>query len=181
MRLRTCLLLALASALPVSTFAAVPKEHLDEHGRGIIQDYSDMNEDGDIEFAWIAPGTRLSTYRFKAGKFENLSTSVDDDMEAVVQTMLPRALAKAARAGDAAPELTVDSAIYWAQRANRAKMWIPYAGGHLAQAGVGIELVFRDASGKIVAKIRHSGREGDALEAAAEELVDDVAGYVRGK
>jgi hypothetical protein len=69
----------------------------------------------------------------------------------------------------------------WAQRANRAKMWIPHAGGHLAQAGVGIELIFRDASGYIVARIRHADREGDALEAAAEERVDDIAGDVRAK
>jgi hypothetical protein len=57
-------------------------------------------------------------------------------------------------------------------------MWIPYAGGHLAQAGLGVELVFKDAAGTVVAKIRHSGREGDKLKDAAEELVDDIRRFV---
>lgn len=180
MRLRSCLLFSLLLVVP-ALHAGVSKEDLDEQGRGIIQDYGDMKEDGDIEWTWVAPGTRLASFRFAPGKFENLSTSVDDDMEEVVEKVLPRALAKASRAADGAPVLTVDSAIYWAQRANRAKVWIPYAGMHLAQAGVGIELVFRDASGGIVAKVRHSGREGEALEAAAQELVEDIAGWIRSK
>ncbi len=57
-------------------------------------------------------------------------------------------------------------------------MWIPHAGGHLAQAGVGIEPVFTDSTGKVVAEVRHSGREGDHLEDAAEELVDDIRPFV---
>jgi len=36
------------------------------------------------------------------------------------------------------------------------------------------------AQGEIVCKIRHSGREGDQLENAVEELIDDVAQYIRG-
>ena len=177
MRSRHALLLL--ALLPVSLLhAGVPQEHLDKHGRGIIQDYSDMKEGDEVEFTWVAPGTKLSEYQYKAGKFENLSKSVDDDMVETVETSLPRALEKAGKAGGAT--LTVDRAIYWAERANRAKMWIPYAGLHVAQAGMGVELVFRDASGKIVAKMRHSGREGDALEAAAEELVDDFTAYIRG-
>lgn len=180
MRLRSCLLFPLLLVMP-ALHAGVPKEDLDEQGRGIIQDYGDMKEDGDIEWTWVAPGVRLASFRFAAGEFENLSTSVDEDMEEVIRKVLPRALARAGKADESAPLLTVDSAIYWAQRANMAKMWIPYAGGHLAQAGVGIELVFRDASGKVVAKVRHSGREGNELEAAAEELVDDVAGWIRSK
>lgn len=178
MRFRSSLLLPLL-LLAASAHAGVPKEDLDEQGRGIIEDYSDMKEDGDIEWVWVAPGTKLSTYRFNFTKFENLSKSVDDEMEEVVQKLLPRSLARATRADDKAPVLDVESAIYWTQRANMAKLWIPYAGGHLAQAGVGVELVFRDPSGRIVAKIRHSGREGTELKAAAEELVDDVTDYVR--
>ena len=33
-------------------------------------------------------------------------------------------------------------------------------------------------TGKVVAKVRHSGREGDHLEDAAEELVDDIRQFV---
>jgi len=74
--------------------------------------------------------------------------------------------------------LRVEGAIYWAQRANRSKRFIPYAGGHLAQAGVGIELVISDEKGDIVCKIRHSGREGSQLKNAAEELIDEVTRFL---
>lgn len=178
MRLHLRLFLPLLLAAP-TLYAAVPKADLDEQGRGIIQDYGDMKEGGDIEWVWIAPGTKLSSYRYSFTKFENMSKSVDDDMEKVFEKVLPRSLSRASKAADGAPALTVESAVYWTQRANMAKLWIPYAGGHLAQAGVGIELVFKDPSGKIVAKVRHSGREGTELKAAAEELVDDLTDFVR--
>lgn len=159
--------------------AGVDKDNLKEYGRGIIQDYSDMKETDDIEWIWVAAGTRLSEYAFDVQPFENLTAFADDDMEDVFATKLPKTLKRLGPKDEAAPRLKVDGAIYWAQRANRSKWWIPYAGAHLAQAGVGIELVFTNADGQVVCKIRHSGREGDALESAAEELMDDVAQYIR--
>lgn len=172
------MLLPLLLAAP-TLHAGVPKSDLDEQGRGIIQNYDDMSEGGHIEWIWVAPGTNLSKYRFEVKGVENLTTSVDDDMGEVMEKVLPRALARSTKVGADAPLLTVDGAIYWAQRANRAKLWIPYAGGHLAQAGVGIELVFKDASGNVVATLRHSGREGDKLEDAANELVEEINGFIR--
>ncbi len=170
-----CLLFLVSAAYA----GGVDKENLDEYGRGIIKDYSDMKETDDIEWIWVKSGTRMSDFKFDVQPFENMTALVDDEMEEVFSTKLPKTLTRLGPKDPAAPVLKLEGAIYWAQRANRAKWWIPYAGAHLAQAGVGIELVFTNAEGEIVCKMRHSGREGDHLESAAEELMDDVARYVR--
>ncbi|MCU1246679.1 MAG: hypothetical protein JWN02_2589 [Acidobacteria bacterium] len=181
---RTVMALAL-TALSVSSLYAsrhsasgVDADNLKEYGRGIIKDYSDLKPDDEIEFIWVAPGVKLSDYRFKMKPIENL-TVMDDGVEETFNEGFPRTLKKAGAKTDSAPVLHIDSAIYWAEKASSAKRWIPYAGGHLAQAGVGIEMVFKNDQGDIVAKIRHSGREGDSLRSAAEELIDDVAKYIR--
>ena len=159
--------------------AGVDKDNLKEYGRGIIKDYDDMKETDEIEWIWVKPGIHLSEYKFDVQPFENLTAFADDDMEDVFSTKLPKTLARISDKNAATAALKVDGAIYWAQRANRSKWWIPYAGAHLAQAGVGIEVVFTNAEGEIVCKIRHSGREGDELESAAEELMDDLVRYIR--
>jgi len=176
---RKTIVIAIATvALTMSAYAAgVDKDNLKEYGRGIIKDYSDMNEADGIEWLWLRPGVRLSDHRFELEKVGNLTSVEDADMEEVFARSLPKALTRAGSKDSAAPLLRVEGAIYWAQRANRSKRWIPYAGAHLAQAGVGIELVISDGKGDIVCKIRHSGREGDQLKNAAEELIDDVSRF----
>jgi len=177
---RTVVIMALATLSLGSLHASgVDPENLKEYGKGIIKDYSNMNESEDIEWLWVAPKVQLSTYRFKIQPVENLTVITDSDMEEAFNEGLPKALKRAGSKDEGAPTLRVESAIYWAERANRGKRWIPYAGGHLAQAGVGVELVFKNSKDEIVAKVRHSGRQGDKLEEAAEELVDDLAGFVK--
>ncbi|MEO8380032.1 MAG: hypothetical protein ABI779_10255 [Acidobacteriota bacterium] len=161
--------------------AGVDKDNLKEYGTGIIKDYSDMKETDDIEWVWVRPGAHLADYRYVVKSFENLTAIDDDDMDDVFEKYLPKTLTRMGSKEAEAPLLHVESAVYWTQRASSAKRWIPYAGGHLAQAGVGVELVFTDDKGEIVCKIRHSGREGDELEDAAQELVDDVGQFVRGE
>jgi hypothetical protein len=158
----------------------VDKKNLEEYGHGIIKDYSDMKEGGGIEWVWVAPGVHLNSYRFKVAPVENLTAVTDAEMEEVFNTGLPKTLQRVGAKSDDAPQLHVDVAIYWAQRASASKRWIPYAGHHLAQAGAGVEMVFKNDKGDIVAKIRHSGREGEQLKSAAEELVDDITKFVRG-
>jgi hypothetical protein len=168
---------AAAAFLTLCAFAGgVDKENLKDYGRGIIKDYSDMKESDEIEWVWLQQGMRLSDHRLAVRSFENLTAVADEDMEQVLEKGLSKALGSK---DPAAPVLHVESAVYWAQRASRSKRWIPYAGGHLAQAGVGIELVFLDEGGAIVCKVRHSGREGDQLQDAAEELIDDVRRFIR--
>ncbi|HEX9981729.1 MAG TPA: hypothetical protein VGF69_00565 [Thermoanaerobaculia bacterium] len=150
----------------------------DEFRSAIIDDYEDLVAGEDIEWLWVKDGVKLSDYKFKlSGKFVNKSEINDKSMMSTFNENFDEVVnsrnEKAAKG-----TLTVDGGVYWAERMSRGKMWIPYAGGHLAQAGAGIELVFKDSKGNVVAKMRHSGRQGDKPEEAAEELLDDVANYV---
>ncbi len=155
------------------------QESLQEDGKGIIQDYSNMHAGDDLEWLWIKPGVKLSDYRYKVTSVENLTLHVDDDLEDVLENTLGKQLNRAGARGDkSAPLLNVAVGLYWTERANVSKAWIPFAGGHLAQAGVGVELVFTDSKGNVVAKIRHSAREGRELADAGREISDDIAEYV---
>lgn len=158
--------------------AAVPAEHLEQYGQGIIPDYSSLEQADPIEWLWLAPDLELSAHRFDLRSYENLTLLVDDDLDHVLESGFPRVLKRAGARDEAAPVLFVDLAVYWAERANRAKRWIPYAGAHVAQAGVGVELVLTDATGNVVGLMRHSGREGEELKLAAQELVDEIAAFV---
>lgn len=174
----TVLLAAFALFTIAAHASGVPEDELEEYGQGIIQDYSNMHEGEDIQWLWVAPGVKLANYRYKVKSVENLTMLVDDDIETVLNKNMAKQLNRAGSRDKSAPVLNVDVAVYWAERANSAKAWIPFAGMHVAQAGAGIELLFKDSSGKLVAKIRQSGREGSQLSSAAQELSDDVAKFV---
>lgn len=166
--------------LSVSAIAkGVDEDDLDDEGRGIIENYGDMVEGDDINWVWIKPGVVLSDYRIDVGEFENLSGANDDDMLDELNEGFRKALAKLSSRKDRSGTLTTQNAVHWAERGKPGKRWIPYAGHHLAQAGVGVEMVFRNSSGEIVAKVRHSAREGDDLEDAAEEIVDDIVDWIQ--
>ena len=158
--------------------SGVPEDELKEDGRGIIQDYSNMHEGDDIDWLWVAPGVQLANYRYKLKSARNLTMRADHDLMNVLKNNFPEQLQRAGSRDANAPTLSVDLAVYWAEHANRAKAWIPFSGGHLAQAGVGVECIFRDPDGKIVANIRHAAREGERLEDAGQEVADDIAEYV---
>lgn len=168
------LMAVLVLAVPAAA-AGVDKDELNEYGRGIIEDYGDM-ERGDLEWIWVAPGVRLSDYKIDIGEFENLSEAYDGNMMDTLNEGMRKAFARMA-SGDKKGTLTTQNAVYWAERASSGKRWIPFAGAHVAQAGIGLEMVFRDADGNIVAKLRHSGREGDRLSDAAWELIDEIADW----
>jgi hypothetical protein len=179
MRMPAAVAAACLLMLSLSARAGVPKDNIEEYGRGIIADYSDMTEGEDIEWLWVKPGVKLGDYRYQVDSTDNLTVIVDDTMDKVVEDNLPKVLERAGSHDRKAPLLHVAVAVYWAERANISKAWIPWAGGHQMQAGVGIELVAKDAEGNVVAKIRQSGREGMELALAAQEVVDDIAKFVR--
>lgn len=177
--LHTMLLATLAVFAVVAYASGVPEDELEEYGTGIIQNYTDMEEGEDIDWLWVAPEIHLANYRYSVQSVKNLTTIADKDLMDVLNSNLGEQLALAGSHDDGAPTLNVEVAVYWAERANRSKRWIPFAGMHLAQAGAGIELLFKDQDGKLVAKIRHSAREGNELVYAGQELSDDLAGFVR--
>lgn len=169
------LLLAVAAPLVA---AGVPEDELTKYGRGIIEDYSDM-EHGQLEWVWVAPGVKISDYSIDVGEFENMSGSHDGNMMEALNDGMQKAFQRVST-GSKKGKLSTQNTVYWAERANSAKRWIPFAGSHVAQAGLGIEMVFRDADGNIVAKVRHSGREGERLSDPAWELIDEIADWAQG-
>jgi len=152
-------------------------DYKEDFEKGIIDDYSEMVEGDGIEWCYIADGVKLSSYKIKVNKFKNMSDITSKSMQETLEDSLPDAIE---RAGGKANKgtLTTENAIYWAERASAGKKWIPYAGGHLGQAGVGVEMIFKDSSGKIVALLRHSGRQGESVDDAAEEIADDIANWI---
>jgi hypothetical protein len=148
-----------------------------EFAKGIIEDYSDMVEGDGVEWVYLAPGVKLSDYTIKITGWKNKSEvgakSMMNALDESFKEQIDQRLGKGKKG-----TLLVDGGVYWAERASEGKRWIPYAGHHLAQAGIGVELVFRESNGNIVAKIRHSTREGNRLESAAEEVADDVVKFL---
>jgi hypothetical protein len=149
----------------------------DDFEKGIIEDYSDMVEGDGVEWYYKADGFKLSDYKVKIGKFKNMSDITSKSMVETLEESLPESIERAGGKGSRGT-LTTENAVYWAERASAGKKWIPYAGFHVGQAGVGVEMIFKDSSGKIVAKIRHSGRQGENVEEAAEEIADDIANWL---
>lgn len=145
----------------------------------VITDYSDMTSGDGVNWVWIAPGTKLGG----AGKVEiatvkNISDVTDAALAGNVEANFKQAFERVGKTVGPGG-LKVVSCVYWVDRANTGKMFIPFAGGHLAQAGVGIELIVQDPSGATVAKIRHDGRSGSAPSDAAAAVVDDVVNFSR--
>lgn len=182
-------MLLLVAALPVSA-AKKKKEsrerfvdsesykEKDEFRSAIIEDYDDLVAGEDIEWLWVKDGVKLADYKFKLdGKFVNKSEINDKGMMSTFNENFDE-IVNSRNEKASKGTVSVEGGVYWAERMSRGKMWIPYAGGHLAQAGVGVELIFKNSKGEVIAMVRHSGRQGDKPEEAAEELLDDLANFV---
>lgn len=165
-------------ALAATAHAQVDQENLDDYGTGIIKDYANLRSTDTIEWVWIAPGVKLKEHRYEVKPVDNLTSYDDEDMEDMIDSGLARTMKRISERNAAGTLLQIAPAVYWAERGNANKLWVPYSGGHLAQAGVGLELVIIDDTGKEVAKFRHSGREGYQLRDAAEEVIDDLRKYI---
>lgn len=133
-RLASVVLLLIAGSVLA---AGVDKDNLEKYGRGIIKDYSDMKAAEDIEWIWLTPGIRLAEFRFDVQPFENLTAYVDDEMEDVFATKLPKTLKRLGPKDPAAPALKLEGAIFWAERANRSKWWIPMLAPISPRQGLG--------------------------------------------
>ncbi len=143
--------------------------------KGIIGDYTGMVEGDGLDWVWVDPSVKLSDYKIRINSVKNISEVSSKSIGLTLEETFESAMDR--RGKGTKGTLTSETAVYWAERASQGKKWIPYAGGHLAQAGVGVEVILRDSKGKIVAKIRHAGRQGEKVDEAAEEVADDLASY----
>lgn len=143
--------------------------------QGILTDYSDLAKGDDIEWVWVSPGVTLSEHKYSLGKFVDATEDLGKTPLNAIKDSFTETLGKIK--GDKGA-LTVDINIYDAQKFSYGKAWIPFAGGHQMQAGLGVEMLIKDKKGRTVAKIRHFAREGTAVEQAGEEVATDIKKYI---
>ncbi len=143
----------------------------------IISDYSNMVDGDDIQWVWTDPAIKLSQYNLKVGKVENKSKIHSKSLVDSVKSVFSETFAdRDSKGGNGT--LTADICVYEAEHFSAGKAWIPFVGGHEMQAGMGVEMILRNGNNKIVAKFRHSAREGAEIEAATQEVANDLVGYI---
>ncbi len=72
---------------------------------------------------------------------------------------------------DKGAELTVEGNVFNAwEPGTGARIW----GGWMANPGVGVEILLKDSSGKVVGEVRHKNR-GSTVEDAVENALEEVA------
>ncbi|MBI5612977.1 MAG: hypothetical protein HY942_07925 [Gammaproteobacteria bacterium] len=164
-------------ALSESALLVNSKEYKDKDFiKGCISDYSDLVEGNDVNWVWIAPGVKLADFRVTLGKFENKSDELRSSQVGEIKSIFQEFLGKL---NGEKGFLTADVCIYEVQKFSQGKAWIPFAGGHQMQAGVGAEAIVKGGDGKTVAKFRHFAREGARIEDAAQEVAEDLMKYMK--
>jgi len=142
-----------------------------------ISDYSKMVDGDDIGWVWVDPSVQLAKYRVKVGKVENKSEIRSKSLVTTVKSTFSSYFDDMESKGGNGT-LTADVCIYMAENFSAGKAWIPFAGGHQMQAGLGVEMVLRDGKSRTIAIFRHSAREGAQIEAAAQEVAGDLVKYI---
>jgi hypothetical protein len=145
----------------------------------IITDYSDMVDGDNIQWVWTDPAIKLSQYNLKVGKVENKSKIHSKSLVESVKSVFSETFTDSDSKGKNGT-LTADICVYEAEHFSAGKAWIPFVGGHEMQAGMGVEMVLRNGNNKTVAKFRHSAREGAEIEAATQEVANDLMEYISG-
>jgi hypothetical protein len=171
------LLFALA---PHSTFASDRFTDSDDFKdknfkKGIFSDYSDLEKGKDIDWVWVKKGFNLSDYKVIIESFEDSSDELGKTSLGGIKGIFSDDLE---RLKGSKGTLKADFNVYEVQKFSPGKAWIPFAGGHQMQAGVGVEILFKDKGGEVIAKIRHFARNGTTNETAAQEVASNIKKYI---
>lgn len=142
----------------------------------IIADYTVLEEGDDVEWVWKNPDTKLQNYKLSLGNVNNKAEKEKSSDSKAVKEAFKEAISDMKFKGK--ENLVADVCIFEVQDFSYGKVWIPFAGGHQAQAGVGVEVVLKDKGGKAVATFRHFTREGARTEEAAKEAAEDITDYI---
>ncbi len=142
--------------------------------KGCISDYKDLAKGDRIDWVWVNPGVTLADYSLSIDKFENNTDDIRSSQVNDIKDVFKEFFGKLKGSKGT---LSANMCIYEVQKYSPGKAWIPYAGGHLMNAGLGVELILSN-KGKTVAKIRHFARQGSRLEDAAEEVAADLKKYI---
>ena len=178
-RLVSTLFILLALA-PFAAFAADRFTDSDDYKdknfkKGIFSDYKDLEKGNDIDWVWVEKGISLSDYKVSIESFVDNSDELGKAQVASIKVIFKDSLE---RLKGSKGTLKADFNVYEVQKFSPGKAWIPFAGGHQMQAGVGVEVLLKDKGGKVVAKIRHFARNGATYEDAAQETANDIRKYL---
>lgn len=142
----------------------------------IITDYTNIDEGDDVNWVWKNPDIKLENYKLSLGKVINKAEKEKSSDTKAVTEMFKEVISDIKYKGKEL--LIADVCIYEVQDFSYGKAWIPFAGGHQAQAGVGVEVVLKDKANKNVAMFRHFTRDGARTEEASKEAAEDITDYV---
>jgi serine/threonine-protein kinase len=134
--------------------------------RGIIRDYSDLASGHfDANWAAIAPNVRLSNYRVVLSGLRNLTSLQNAAVTSTLGPTLQERLNEIATDHNASSTVSARGAIFWAETSPEKKR------------GIGVEMIFVDPSGRVIAKVRHTVFDR-SIEDAAEGIADALADFV---
>ena len=143
--------------------------------KGILADYTELEKGKNIDWVWLEKGITLSDYKVSMGSIEDgtdeLGKAQLNELKAIFNDSLEKQKGSKGT-------LKADFNVYELQKFSPGKAWIPFAGGHEMQAGIGVEILLKDKGGKVRAKIRHFARNGATFESAAQETANDIRKYL---
>jgi len=138
-----------------------------------LPDYDKLTKGKDADWVYFPEGSlkKYKTVEVKEfvenGKGREAREAAEDGKEYMEQ-WLERAGYKLAEKG---AELVIEGNVFNAwEPGTGARIW----GGWMANPGVGLEIVAKDSSGKVVGEIRHKSR-GSTIEDAVENALEEVA------
>jgi len=144
-----------------------------------ITDYHDLVAGEDIDWAWTAPSTHVGAPgSIELKPIRNVSDVTDPDIAGKVEKDFQAAFQRIGKTVGKGG-LVATACVVWMDRFDAGKAAIPFAGPHLMQAGIGVEISIADASGTVVAKVRDNGRQGHEPAEAAAAVVDRIVNYLR--
>lgn len=183
--IRRSLWTTLAALLSVLALSASPalaksKNFLDsddakqaEEPMKFLPDYDKLTKGKDADWVYFPEGS-LKKYRtvqvkdFAQNSKGREARHAAEEGKEYMEQWLERAGYKLA---DKGAELTVEGNVFNAwEPGTGARIW----GGWMANPGVGVEVLLKDSSGKVVGEVRHKNR-GSTVEDAVENALEEVA------
>jgi hypothetical protein len=138
-----------------------------------LPDYDKLTKGKDADWVYFPEGS-LKKYRtvqvkdFTQNSKGREARHAAEDGKEYMEQWLERAGYKLA---DKGAELTVEGNVFNAwEPGTGARIW----GGWMANPGVGVEVLLKDSSGKVVGEVRHKNR-GSTVEDAVENALEEVA------
>lgn len=171
---------ALVLAIGVAPALGKPKAFLDSDDAKeenepakFLPDYDKLTKGKDADWVYFPEGS-LKKYKtvevkdfVENGRGRDSRRAAEDGKEYMEQWLERRGYTLAEK--DA--ELVIEGNVFNAwEPGTGARIW----GGWMANPGVGLEVLVKDSSGKVVGEIRHKAR-GSTIEDAVENALEEVA------